>query len=60
MIWRRLRQTFCSHACYYLESMKRRPDGRIECPCHRCGKMLVADYGLALPATLEQRPKVAE
>jgi hypothetical protein len=32
-------------------------DKRVKCPCYRCGRVLYASHGLALPATLEQRPK---
>lgn len=46
-----LRQRFCAHVCS-TSKMQRRADGMIECPCERCGKVLVAHYGLALNARL--------
>lgn len=50
-----LRQWACSHEVFYRETMRRRPDGKVEATCHRCERLLVADYGLALPAKLCQR-----
>lgn len=44
----RLRQYFCAHRTS-TANLVRRPDGRVECPCNRCGKILVADYGPAHP-----------
>src|SRR5688572_6537896 len=45
----------CNHACYYMEDMRRREDGMVECRCYKCGKILVATHGLSLDCSLEQR-----
>lgn len=47
------------HACYhagYLDDLKRRQDGQVECPCFKCGKVLVANYGLAMNITWGRKP----
>jgi hypothetical protein len=44
---RRLRRAMCKHACH-LNELRRTPDGNVECPCIKCGKMLTARYGLAM------------
>ena len=49
----------CKHVGY-LDSMVRRIDGKIVCPCNRCGKLLVADYGLALGCSWEEKPPNAK
>jgi hypothetical protein len=60
-----LRQRLCAHRCY-IEDIARVPapadlapvwkDGNVaSCPCHLCGRILFAPYGLALPATLDQK-----
>lgn len=54
---RAFRQRYCKHECHYMTDMHRRQDGEVECVCHKCGKMLVAPYGLALPAKLVVAPK---
>lgn len=56
LLWRCLWP--CDHEVYYMETMVRRKDGMVEATCHKCGETLVAEYGLALPAKLRQRPKV--
>jgi hypothetical protein len=55
-LWLRVRQRWCSHSCY-IEDIRRVDPERVECPCHRCGKVLSAAYGLVLPAQLHQRPR---
>ena len=50
-----IRSLFCSHICY-LENMQTRENGNIECHCRKCGKLLVAEYGLALRCRFERKP----
>lgn len=46
-----LRQFFCRHECS-VKALCRLSDDRVVCPCRRCGKVLKATHGLALPAKL--------
>jgi hypothetical protein len=57
VIW--LRQRFCNHTGY-LSKMNRRHDQQVECPCNKCGKILLASYGLALPMKWEPEPDNAK
>lgn len=50
-----IRSHFCSHICY-LEDMQRSESGNVECHCRKCGKLLVAEYGLALRCRFERKP----
>lgn len=52
-----IRRFFCSHTVF-IEDLHRCPDGLVEAPCNRCGKVLRAECGLYLKAKLQQRPKV--
>ena len=54
----RMRQWWCGpdHACY-LADLKRVSETRVECECFRCGKRLVATYGLALPCQWHPRQR---
>ena len=49
--WRKL---FCSHECY-IADIQRTATDRVECKCHKCGLVLTALYGLALPCKLISR-----
>lgn len=51
-----LKQMVCKHAIF-IDGIERQPSGLVHATCTRCGKILAATYGLALPAKLEQRPK---
>lgn len=44
------RQLNCNHVGY-LKNLKRYSTDYVTCPCERCGKLLDASYGLALPIT---------
>lgn len=48
----RVRQFFCRHECSIRKLHRRTEleDGlyMVECPCEKCGKLLVADCGLSL------------
>lgn len=46
-----LRQLFCEHECR-IANIHRISQIEVICRCHRCGKVLLAPYGLALPARL--------
>ncbi len=46
-----LRRRACTHECS-TRAIRRQPDGTVACPCRRCGLVLRAEYGLALPARL--------
>jgi hypothetical protein len=52
ILW--LRQKFCSHCCF-LEDLERVSEDKVICPCNKCGKVLSAEYGLALPVTWQRR-----
>lgn len=54
VVW--LRQRWCSHAGYLEDMQRRRSDDMVTCPCNKCGKLLVATYGLALPMKWERKP----
>lgn len=42
---------FTGHRCrMYCDLVRINPE-RVECPCCKCGKVIVAPYGLALNAT---------
>lgn len=45
------------HVCY-LDELKRRDDGMVECQCIKCNEWLVANYGLALDCDWLQRGKL--
>lgn len=47
-----IRQYFCDPHVTLTSEIKRRPDGLVESYCLKCGKQLVAGYGLALPGRL--------
>jgi hypothetical protein len=51
-----LRQRFCSHQ-KRLGNLRRINADLVECPCDRCGKLLTAPYGLALPGTWVPAPE---
>lgn len=51
---RRLRQALCWHRVHLYQadgkpSISRATDGTIQACCEKCGKLLSAPYGLALP-----------
>lgn len=50
-----LRQRWCNHSSY-IENIERRDDGQVQCPCIKCGKLMVAEYGLALPTNWQTKP----
>lgn len=50
-----LRQRTCSHEGY-IENIYRLYVGQVACPCNKCGKVLVAEYGLALPIKWMTKP----
>ncbi len=52
---KRLKQAVCLHHCY-LEWAERITPDRVECACHKCGALLVAPYGLAMPCKWERAP----
>jgi hypothetical protein len=54
-----LRQWLCSHRIA-LDNLRRTSPDRVECQCHRCGKMLTAEYGIALKGTWERLPVEAQ
>ena len=54
-----IRQKFCRHGCH-LNELRRTPDGGVECPCIRCGKMLTGSYGLMLECDWIKIPPNAE
>lgn len=56
---RALRQRFCCHRVR-LDLIRRVSPELVECPCTRCGKVLQAPYGVALPARWEPTPPVSE
>lgn len=45
MSW--LRRLLCWHS-YSLSKLERRDDGKVSCPCMKCGRVAVADYGLLI------------
>lgn len=50
----RIRRALCSHRCHLyrfdgLPNIHRASDGMVEARCYKCGAILRADYGLALP-----------
>lgn len=47
--YRKLRQHWCPHRVRAAD-IKRVEENRVEVTCLRCGKVLAAPYGLALPA----------
>jgi hypothetical protein len=52
-ILQRIRRALCSHACYLYRhdgtpNLHRRPDELVEMRCHKCGAVLVGDYGLQI------------
>ena len=59
-VWKRfLNWLFpCSHVCY-LDELRKLSDG-VTCACPKCGKILVADYGLAIECTWKQKIKEAK
>lgn len=54
VVW--LRQRWCAHAGYLEDMQRRQWDDMVTCPCNKCGKLLVATYGLALPMKWERQP----
>ncbi|MBO9647373.1 MAG: hypothetical protein J7605_02600 [Variovorax sp.] len=48
-----MRQHLCAHRFSISQIRSASPSG-IECTCSRCGKVVRAPYGLALPGQLEQ------
>jgi hypothetical protein len=50
---RLLRQHLCKHDCL-IESIRRINADQVQCPCHKCGRVLSAPCGLALKATLRR------
>lgn len=48
-------RALCAHRGY-IDDIRRVDVDRVECQCHRCGKNLVATYGLALRCRLERKP----
>ena len=51
-----LRRWLCKHECY-IEDIRRDAHAEsVTCPCIRCGKVLRAAYGLALPCKLRPAP----
>jgi hypothetical protein len=52
MSW--LRRFLCSHVCSQ-KQMHREEDGMVAATCLKCGKVLRADFGLALPCTWENQ-----
>jgi len=48
-----IRRFLCSHVCS-LKEMHREKDGMVAATCLKCGKVLRADFGLALPCTWEK------
>lgn len=52
----RWKQARCRHLVYYMETMTPRDaNGNVHATCDKCGKELMADCGLHLPAELHQR-----
>ena len=49
-----IRRLLCPHRVR-LDDIRRRDAELVVAPCRDCGKVLVARYGAALPARLEQR-----
>lgn len=52
----KLRVLFCSHGFFYedIEVMEdNTPDRYVKGCCHKCRGIFTADYGLALPGTLD-------
>lgn len=48
------RRWMCRHECN-IEDIRRTGADAVQCPCRRCGKALMAPYGLALEAKLTSR-----
>ena len=48
-----LRRFLCSHVCSQ-KQMHREEDGMVTATCLKCGKVLRADFGLAMPCTWEK------
>jgi len=51
------KQRRCDHRIYIEDIQRMRTAQLVKAPCHVCGLTLTAEYGLALNAKLEQRPK---
>ena len=49
---KRWKQYTCSQHVTLTSEIRRRPDGLVESNCLKCGKLLVAEYGLILPGRL--------
>jgi hypothetical protein len=45
---KKLRQRFCDHEFFLDDIQLRDIEGIVRCKCWKCGKLLQADYGLAL------------
>ena len=50
-----IRRQFCQHGCH-LNELRRAPNGGVECPCIRCGKMVTAEYGLVMESDWRPNP----
>jgi hypothetical protein len=44
-----VRQWLCDHEMYLDDLTPRDAAGMVRCPCHKCGKVLSAECGIALP-----------
>lgn len=57
-MWKRLITWIfgCNHVCN-LEDMFRDDNGKIRCTCKKCDKVLIGEYGLALPCKWERQNK---
>jgi len=49
-----LRRFLCGHVCN-LKQMHREKDGMVVATCLKCGKVLHADFELAMPCTWENQ-----
>lgn len=51
-----IRRWLCSHAVYIEDIYRPDPNKtEVNAPCCKCGKLLSAEYGLALNATLHRK-----
>lgn len=51
-----IKQWLCDHSVF-IEDIMRVSDHEVTAHCHKCGKELSAEYGLALKAKLDRKPK---
>lgn len=61
-LFQRVRRKVCRHVCSIndLEADAPNTDPKriVSAPCRKCGEVLKASFGLALPCTWTQEPKI--